>query len=290
MAFFLMTRDYCHLKQINTRKKALEQQMLTQQEEITRQRKQIQLFANEINALKSKLVTLNDFEKSIRVIANITQPDENKGIFGVGGSIPEDLNPTVSLTKRHDSLIREMHEQMTGLDRASDCQQKEFETILKRMKEKQNILASTPSILPVQGRISSRFGYRLSPFTGRREMHKGLDIAAPKGDPIFASADGVVSFVGQKVFLGKTLVVDHGHGISTRYAHCDKVMKKSGDTVRRNEIIARVGNTGRSTGPHLHYEVRLSGVQVNPEKYIMDIAVDNAMEFTKLEGNHKAAN
>lgn len=279
MAFSLMIYDYFQLKQTQTGKASVPKQIVDQQTEITRQHKQIQLFASEINTLKTKLISLNDFEKSIRTIANIAQPDKDAGLSGIGGSMPEDLSATVSLGKHQDSLMRAMHEQVANLHRASDRQYKEFETILRHLEEKQNILASTPSILPAEGRISSGFGYRISPFTGRSEMHKGLDVAALRGEPIHAAADGVVSFVGKKRFFGNMIVIDHGHGVSTRYAHCDTILMKDGDAVQRGDVVAQIGNTGRSTGPHLHYEVRLNGVQVNPKKYIMNMVVDKGLEL-----------
>ena len=123
---------------------------------------------------------------------------------------------------------------------------------------------------PALGWPTSKFGYRHSPFTGKREFHKGLDIANRKGSPIVATADGIVTFTGRKGLLGEVLVVDHGHGIVTRYAHLDKIISKKGTRVERGQVIAHMGNSGRSTGPHLHYEVRLNGVPVNPTKYILN--------------------
>jgi murein DD-endopeptidase MepM/ murein hydrolase activator NlpD len=101
-------------------------------------------------------------------------------------------------------------------------------------------------------------------------LHKGLDIAARKGTPILATADGIVTFAGKKGLLGKTIVIDHGHGMKTRYGHNHKLLKKRGDRVKRWEPIALMGSSGRSTGPHTHYEVHLNGVPVNPEKYILN--------------------
>jgi murein DD-endopeptidase MepM/ murein hydrolase activator NlpD len=122
----------------------------------------------------------------------------------------------------------------------------------------------------VDGWKTSSFGYRRSPFTGRRELHKGLDIAAPNGSPIIAPADGVVTYSARKGLMGNMISIKHGYGLLTRYGHLSKMLKKKGEKVERGEIIALVGSTGRSTGPHLHYEVRLNGVPVNPEKYILN--------------------
>ncbi len=270
LSFTMVVVNYFNLKKTVVNKDLLEYKVSHQLEEISNQREQIQVFADEINSLKSGLLKLNEFEKKIRIIANIEQSKNSESIFGIGGSTPVDLEANISLENKHSSLIREMHEQVGSLELASTTQKQSFETILKKLEDKRNLLASTPSVFPAKGWISSSFGYRKSPFTGRREMHKGLDIAARKGEPIIATANGVVSFSGKKGLLGKTVVIDHGHGVSTRYGHCYKILKKRGDAVKRGDVIARIGNTGRSTGPHLHYEVRLNGVQVNPIKYIIN--------------------
>ncbi len=265
-----MVLKYFTLSRTLSDNKSLRLNITSQLKEIETQKQQIRIFAYDINILKNRLLDLNQFEKKIRIIANIEKSGDTESLFGVGGSMPEDLNPPMFPENKHSNLIREMHEQVDSLDDVSIKQHNGFESILKKLEEKRNILASTPSILPAGGWISSRFGYRISPFSNRREMHKGLDIATAKGSPIIATADGIVTFSGVKGLLGKAVVIDHGHGISTRYAHCDKTLNQSGDIVKRGEIIARVGNSGRSTGPHLHYEVRLNGVQVNPRRYILD--------------------
>ncbi len=238
---------------------------------IITQRKQIKIFADEINSLKSKLVDLNSFEKQIRIVANIEEPADQDNLFGIGGSIPADLDTQIPLTDKHNSLVREMHEQTRQLDFASINQKQGFESLLKHLEDQQNLLDSTPAIRPVSGGwTSSRFGYRVSPFTGLREFHNGLDIAARIGTPVNATADGVVTFAGKKGLLGKIIIIDHGYGMVTRYAHLQKTLKKRGDSVKRGDTIALVGNSGRTTGAHLHYEVHLNGIPVNPEKYILN--------------------
>jgi murein DD-endopeptidase MepM/ murein hydrolase activator NlpD len=272
--FSYVVYDYFQLKQTTSHLQTREVQLTNELSEIQIQRKQIQEFANEINALKSHLVTLNNFEKKIRIIANIEKSDESSNIFGIGGSIPEDLNARLPLMEKHNSLMRDMHEQIDELSRASIQQKDEFESLLKSLEDQQNLLASTPAIRPIargeKAWITSKFGFRVSPFTGQREFHQGFDISTRSGTPILATADGVVTFVGNKGLLGKTVIIDHGHGMVTRYGHCQKFLKKRGEKVKRWEPIALVGNTGRSTGPHVHYEVHLNGVPVNPEKYIIN--------------------
>jgi murein DD-endopeptidase MepM/ murein hydrolase activator NlpD len=167
-----------------------------------------------------------------------------------------------------------MHEQIEQLRMASANQQVELETLLKSLEDQQNLLASTPAIRPVSRNVNawvtSRFGYRTSPFTGRRELHKGYDIASRQGTPLLATADGVVTYSGKKGLYGNFIVIDHGHGMITRYGHCHKLLKKLGEKVKRWDTIALMGTTGRSTGPHVHYEVHMNGMPVNPLKYILN--------------------
>jgi len=240
------------------------------QQEIVSQRKQLKVFAADINSLKSKLVDLKSFEEKIRNIANIEENANPEHLFGVGGSIPEDLDTQTPIREKHNSLIREMHEQTQQFNLAAINQKKSFESLFNNLEDQRNLLAATPAIRPTDGWISSTFGYRTSPFTGLREFHQGLDIAARKGTPVLAAADGVVTFAGTKGLMGKLIVIHHGHGMVTRYAHIHKMLKKRGDAVKKGDTIALVGNTGRSTGSHLHYEVHLDGIPVNPAKYILN--------------------
>ncbi|MCJ7774326.1 MAG: M23 family metallopeptidase [Desulfobacterales bacterium] len=266
--------DYTNLKIHN-----IEGKYIQQQSEIQNQRKQIQEFAEEITSLKTKVLALNKFENQIRFIANIEKSDESEELFGVGGSIPEDLDTRVPLTAKHNSLLREMHEQVRQLHQASTIQNENLDSLYNHFKEQRNLLASTPAIRPIRASEktkgtywwpTSKFGYRKSRFTGLREFHKGYDVATKAGTPIISTANGVVTYAAPKGNLGNLMIVDHGHGLMTSYAHCDKVLKKSGEKVKRGDTIALVGDSGRSTGPHVHYEVHLNGVPVNPEKYILN--------------------
>jgi murein DD-endopeptidase MepM/ murein hydrolase activator NlpD len=125
--------------------------------------------------------------------------------------------------------------------------------------------ASTPSRWPIYGRIVSRFGYRVYPWRG---FHTGMDISGRYGSPIRSTADGVISYVGWRRGYGRSVVIDHGHGITTLYAHNSRYAVKRGQKVRKGQVICYVGNTGYSTGPHLHYEVRKYGRPINPVTYL----------------------
>lgn len=266
----LLVQDYMNLKQTAAQVAKINDKVAARDAEIVHQKRQIECFANEINQLKLNLVALDTFERKIRVIANLEKADGEDNLFGVGGATPEDLDTSASLRRDQSGLIRSMHDQVDQLESASFDQEQDFTSLLGQLHEKKNLLACTPSIRPAKGWISSRFGYRISPFTGRRELHAAYDIANRDGSPIISPADGVVTFTGKKGAYGKLLIIDHGYGLVTRYGHLKSFDIKKGAKVKRGEKIAKMGNTGRSTGPHVHYEVRLNGVPVNPEKYILN--------------------
>ncbi|TYT73224.1 M23 family metallopeptidase [Desulfobotulus mexicanus] len=269
-AFSWVIYDYSRLLTRASEVPFLESELAFNEEQLLMQRDQIQLFAKELNLLKNRVLTLSEFEQKIRTIANMEAREENDGIFGLGGTPVEDLDMRLELSENHASLIREMHERVVHLDRDSLGRIDGFESLLESLEDQRNLLAVTPAIRPADGWVTSRFGYRTSPFTGKREFHSGLDIANRPGTPVLATAEGVVSFAGDRGAIGIVVNIDHGHGLVTRYGHLQKALVKSGQRVSRGEVIGKMGNTGRSTGPHVHYEVRLNGVPVNPVKYILD--------------------
>ncbi len=273
---FAIMVNYYNLKNIASDTKILRRIVALQNEEIQHHKNQVKTFAAEINSLKTKLVKLNNLEKKIRIIANMENDDNNSSIFGIGGSAPGDI----PIIEEHTTILREMHEQSKILNIASSRQQDGLVNLLGQLENKVDLLASTPSIHPVNGWITSKFGYRHSPFTNQREFHQGFDIGAPKGTKVIATADGIITFAGTKGTLGRTVIIDHGHGMVTRYGHLYKILKQSGKHVKRGEVIARIGSSGRSTGYHLHYEIRINGIPVNPEKYL-------DMTLAKFVTSHK---
>ncbi len=262
--------DYYRLKSTSFKNKSLNNTITEQQEEIKSQRRQIQSFAENITELKKQVKNLCIFENRVRLIADIAQSDDSSGLIGIGGVPNTDLDYNLEPEVKHNNLIREMHEQVRQTSLATIKQTQDFEELIKELHKKKNILASTPSIKPVDGWISSKFGYRKSPFTGLNEFHSGLDIANKKGTKIIATANGRVSYAGKKLLIGNLVTIDHGHGIVTKYGHLNKILVKTGTTVKRGDVLGLLGNTGRSTGPHVHYEVRINGTPVNPAKYILN--------------------
>lgn len=140
----------------------------------------------------------------------------------------------------------------------------------QHLLDKESFLRSTPTLMPANGHLTSNYGPRMSPYAGRIKMHEGLDIGASTGTPIVAPADGVVTFSGAKPGFGNFVQIDHGYGVETIFGHASTVSVRKGQKVGRGDKIATVGNTGYSTGPHVHYEVRVNGTPVDPLYYVLN--------------------
>ncbi len=240
------------------------------QKENVQQKQQLVTLAQKIDSVNNKVRELGEFDNKLRTMVNLESSPDNSQFIGIGGSDPSLFDPHSTSEKAHRKLIRLMHKSLDNLETEISVQRSEKSQLIGRLESQKSMLASTPSIWPVKGWISSPFGYRQSPFTGEREFHSGLDICSKMDSPIEASADGVVASIEYDDGHGKILVIKHGYGLVTRYAHLDKALVKKGQAVKRGQEIALMGNTGRSTGPHLHYEVLLNGVPVNPLRYILN--------------------
>jgi murein DD-endopeptidase MepM/ murein hydrolase activator NlpD len=223
-----------------------------------------------INTINQKMVELQKFDHKLRIMTNLNPSEKQEQFLGLGGS---NINtPTLGdqVDEVDKELISQTHKSLENLETEIALTSRSQAELNKFLKEQKSILACTPSIRPTEGWISSGFGYRISPFTNQREFHKGLDIATSIGTPIIAPADGLVAFAGREGNFGKIIAINHGYDLLTRYAHLHKFHVKKGQFVKRGQLIGEVGNTGRCTGPHLHYEVLLNGVPVNPLRYILD--------------------
>ncbi|MBF0440598.1 MAG: M23 family metallopeptidase [Oligoflexales bacterium] len=146
----------------------------------------------------------------------------------------------------------------------------ELQRLLSKLSQEKSMLLSIPSIAPVNGWLASGYGSRISPFTGKKIWHMGIDIASPIGTPVYSPAGGVVIFSGAKSGFGKFIMIAHGYGIVTRYGHNAENLVQAGQKVKRGDQIGAVGSTGRTTGPHCHYEVLVNGINVNPKKFILN--------------------
>ena len=238
--------------------------------ENSEQRAQLAALVNKIDKINSKMVDLQKFDNKLRLMVNLDPGDNNTPFLGIGGSDPSLMDPEYSVEKAHRKLVRLAHQSLDNLDTEISIQTQEKSELYDFLEKQKSMFACTPSIWPTKGWVSSPFGYRTSPFTNQREFHSGLDISARIGTPVIATADGVVSTYGKTHGYGNLLTINHGYGFKTRYGHLSKILVKKGQAVKRGDTIALVGNTGRSTGPHLHYEVYVDGIPTNPAQYILN--------------------
>ena len=193
----------------------------------------------------------------------------------------------------NSELIKQTHSRVDQIGKQISIQSKSLDDIAKLAKEKEKLLASIPAIQPIRNedmkRMASGFGMRTDPFTKARKMHKGMDFSAPRGTPIFATGDGVVTRADSRsTGYGKHVRIEHGFGYSTLYGHLHKYNVKKGQRVKRGDIIAFVGSTGRSEAPHLHYEVKKDGNQINPINFYYGNL--SAQEFATLLAKSKEVN
>ncbi|MCL6614401.1 MAG: peptidoglycan DD-metalloendopeptidase family protein [Firmicutes bacterium] len=177
-------------------------------------------------------------------------------------------DPVIAPEDRKVSLLATLEIQTASLNEEVSRRLTEAERLREELLAYERLLDHTPSIWPVRGRLTSRFGYRRDPFTGQTAMHYGIDLAVPAGTPVRSAADGVVAEAGYRNGYGRTIIINHGYGYQTLYGHNSQLLVRAGQKVKKGQIIARSGSTGRSTSPHLHYEVRLNGKPVNPSAYL----------------------
>jgi len=161
--------------------------------------------------------------------------------------------------------------QLNSLEKKSFSLRGEFDELQEYYSSRNILLSSSPSILPVIGYPSDRFGMRKDPFTGKNSFHPGIDFSAPLGMKVVATADGVTSFSGRQSNYGRLVILEHRFGLTTKYGHLRKMVVNPGQFVRKGEVIGYVGATGRATGPHLHYEVRLNGRALNPLRFLYEV-------------------
>ncbi|EPR34650.1 Peptidase M23 [Alkalidesulfovibrio alkalitolerans DSM 16529] len=247
----------------------LERSLVESEKTVHEQKTQLVSLASKIKNIEKDLNRIRTFDSKLRVMIN-AEPGQPQNVSALGGPEGNTFSKNYLTLYRQELLARKMHNYLRQLSTEARLEEVKQQDLIQNIRQNREALASTPSIWPTEGWITSTFGYRTSPFTGKREFHKGLDISAPHGTPIYAPAKGKVSFTGRDGAYGLAMNLDHGSGISTKYAHLHRVAVKPGQTVSRGELIGYVGNTGRSTGPHLHYEVRLNGVPVNPMRYILN--------------------
>lgn len=231
---------------------------------------QLKAFADKIDQVNKRMAELKEFETKIKVMVNLDTGEDETQFLGIGGSDFSLLETENFSGKTDQKLISLMHQSLDNLNAEISVQAQENTEIFAFIENQKSMLSCTPSIAPTEGWVSSRFGYRISPFTNEKEFHDGLDIASRIGTEIISPADGVVASIGKSDGIGMYITINHGYGYKTVYGHLSKTLVKKGQAVKRGQDIALMGNTGRSTGTHLHYEVHVNEVPVNPERYILN--------------------
>jgi murein DD-endopeptidase MepM/ murein hydrolase activator NlpD len=266
-------------------------------EETTARRAQVADFQRKLEGVDAKLSQLQEFERKVRIIANLPGSAASGGaeVTAVGSELgdiaeqpggeggPEDPFPVEPGSYTPPSRVPRapegadegkrvslLHEAAETLGVVAEGQSMSLGELVTALEGKHAFLASSPSIWPAKGWLTSRYGYRVSPFTGKPQFHAGLDIAGALGTEVIAPATGRVTFAGKRGPLGNSVVIDHGHGVRTQYGHLNDLRVRVGQTIERGEVVATLGNTGRSTGPHLHYVVEVNGRTKDPLDYIFD--------------------
>lgn len=233
------------------------------------QKHQLSVLAEKVASIDNQFKLLTNFNIHLRDVANIDRSG-SEGIVAVGGGggtlMGSNGEPEI-ITE--NILARNLHSHIKQLSDNIHIEEEISKELLAQLERQRSLMAHTPSVWPARGWLTSPFGWRRSPFTGEREFHKGVDIAARKSTPVYAPADGMVTSYGPNGGFGNFLVINHGYGIVTRYGHLKKAYVEPGKQVHKGDIVACIGSTGRSTGPHVHYEVLINGVHVNPKRYML---------------------
>ena len=221
-------------------------------------RENIDVMAKRLGEMQAKILQLESLGERVSGLAGIN-PADIKAKPGQGGV----------LIAEHSLSMDELQAALSDLDQLTNQRTDVMTVIESRLFEQKIKKMMVPTEQPVKDvSPGSTFGWRIDPFTGRSALHSGLDFPAEPGTPIFAAAGGVVVTQETHPQYGKMIEVDHGNDLITRYAHCSKVLVKKGDLIKRGQKIAEVGNTGRSTGTHLHFEVLVQGVPQDPQKFL----------------------
>ncbi len=258
----LITGSIIHVNNIN--KLALHKQLT---EEYNQQIAMLQQLSGKAEDAKRELEILITWEEKVRNDNNLKSIDPAIRKVGTGG-LPVLTKDIFEQDPDKNAYFNDIQKDIEQLKRISAFNRNTHEEAVDDIRLKDDIFRHTPTIYPTFGRITTRFGYRTHPITKKRDFHRGLDIANDKGTPIYAAADGVIKSAARKRLIGKMIEVDHGYGYKTVYGHLDEYLVKPGDKVKKGQIIGLMGNTGRSTGPHLHYEIIYYGKARNPVPYL----------------------
>ena len=230
------------------------------------QNAQLLHLSDKVKALETDLTRIRGFDAKLRQMVNLDQEPRDVSPDGEAQDFDKKYLPLY----RQEMLTRKLHQFLAELGNTASLERVRQQELVSLLDAAGPRLAAMPTAWPVTGWIVSPFGERTAPFTGKKEFHKGLDIAAPIGTPVTAPGAGVVTFAGEADGGGFALVIDHQGGLTTSYGHLRDVASAKGQTVVRGQVIGHVGDSGQTSGPHLHYETRLGGAPVNPMRYILE--------------------
>jgi len=245
----------------------MEQDLAVWEKQAQDQNAQLLNLSDKVKSLETDLARIRGFDAKLRQMVNLDQ--EPRDVVPAG-SEDKDFNKKYLPLYRQEMLTRNLHRFLADLRDQAFLERVRQQELLSLLDAKGSRLASMPTTWPVAGWISSPFGERTSPFTNKKEFHKGMDIAAAIGTPVVAPGDGAVLFAGEMEGGGFGVTIDHQGGLVTSYGHLRDTAVAKGQTVARGQLLGHVGDSGQSTGPHLHYETRLGGVPVNPVRYILE--------------------
>ena len=239
------------------------------QRENARLSEELELLGDKVAVLREHLDRSYRFQEMVSIAIGLDPVDATVREAGVGGRSP--LVVADVETAHVPRVAESLDHDLNALLRQARIQHKGYQALIDTLDRRQTAIDHLPSIRPVDvGWLSSSYGYRKDPFTGKSRFHRGLDFSVPVGTPVRATADGVVLQIKHERGMGRMIRLDHGDHLTTAYAHLHDWSVKVGQRVRRGEVIGHSGNTGRSTAPHLHYEVSVGGRHVNPLPYILD--------------------
>ena len=228
----------------------------------------IDVIQSRLKELDQQILDIEEKDKAVRTYAGMPEVDKDIRKLGIGGETLKEPHVLDNLAPAVSKEISELHLDIEKLSRQVNFELASYETIYDRVKSDINRIRHIPSIRPVSGGfLNSSFGYRQDPIDNIRRFHQGQDITVPSGAPIFSPADGVVKRAYYIGGFGNHIKLDHSSGYSTTFAHLSKIFVRHGQKIKRGTIIGETGNTGRSTAPHLHYEVHYRGTPKNPLDY-----------------------
>jgi len=269
---------------LNVANDALSQDLVRTQDKITSLENINQSKSDEIDHLKASLISSTDFleerleemdqaQTYITQLVDLFNAETNSSLvapvsrsFSRTAPVAVDASTGDSLSYSEDALISSV-ESLVSSDEISNIlseQSEAYTELVSKLESQISYLECRPDFFPTSGTITSTFGYRKDPFTGQTALHNGIDISSTSGTNIYAAGTGVITFAGWSGSFGNVIVIDHGYGYETAYAHCKTLDREVGETVQKGDQIATMGSTGRATGTHLHFEIRYNGSAINP--------------------------